>query len=83
MTLNIKNAETHKLAQALAQQTGETMTNAVTEALRERLERVRNRRMPEAKAAELLAIGRRCASTRKGPAVVHGRLLYDKRGLPR
>ena len=44
MTLNIKNAEAHKLAQVLAQETGETMTNAVTEALRERLERVRSRR---------------------------------------
>ena len=83
MTLNIKNAEAHKLAQALARETGETMTNAVTEALRERLERVRSRRQADVKAAELLAIGRRCASTRKGPAVAHGALLYDKRGLPR
>ena len=83
MTLNIKNEEAHKLAQALAQQTGETMTNAVTEALRERWERVQCRRKPEVKAAELLAIGRRCASTLKGPAVAHGKLLYDKGGLPR
>ena len=28
-------------------------------------------------------IGRRCASTLKGPAVDHGELLYDERGLPR
>jgi antitoxin VapB len=83
MTLNIKHAEAHKLAQALARETGETMTDAVTEALRERLERVRSRRKPEVKAAELLAIGRRCASKRNGPAVAHGVLLYDKRGLPR
>ena len=83
MTLNIKNAEAHKLAQVLAQETGETMTSAVTEALRERLERVRSRRQPEGKAAELLAIGRRCARTRKGPARDHGALLYDRRGLPR
>ena len=83
MTLNIKNEEAHKLAQALAQETGETMTNSVTEALRERLARVRSRRKPEVKAAELLAIGRRCARTLRGPAVAHGRLLYNERGLPR
>ena len=83
MTLNIKDPEAHKLARALQQETGETMTHAVTEALRERLERVRRRSKAEATAAELLAIGRRCASALKGPEVDHGTLLYDKRGLPR
>jgi len=81
--LNIKDPEAHKLAKALQRETGETMTRAVTEALRERLERVRRRRQPEATTAELLAIGRRCASALKGPAVEHGTLLYDERGLPR
>ena len=37
MALNIKNPETHRLAQALADATGGTLTDAVTEALRERL----------------------------------------------
>jgi antitoxin VapB len=83
MTLNIKDPDAHKLARALQRETGETMTHAVTEALRERLERVRRQSKPEAKAEDLLAIGRRCASARKGPAVDHGTLLYDKRGLPR
>lgn len=83
MPLNIKDPEAHKLAKALQRETGETMTHAVTEALRERLERVRRRRKPEATAEELLKIGRRCASTLKGPAVDHGTLLYDERGLPR
>ena len=83
MTLNIKDPEAHKLAKALQRETGETMTHAVTEALRERLERVRRRSKPETTAAELLTIGRRCASTLKGPAVDHGTLLYDERGLPR
>ena len=82
MSLNVKDPEAHRLAQAIAQETGETMTRAVREALRERLERAR-RRGPEATAAELLKIGRRCASTLKGAPVDHGTLLYDKRGLPR
>jgi antitoxin VapB len=83
MTLNIKDRNAHTLAQALARETGETMTHAVTEAIRERLERVRRRRRPDATAAELLAIGRRCASTLKGKPVDHDAMLYDKRGLPR
>ena len=83
MSLNIKDPETHKLAQALAKEAGETMTHAVTEALRERLQRLRRRRQPEATAAELLAIGRRCAKTRKGKAIDHAALLYDERGIPR
>ena len=37
MSLNIKNPEAHALAARLAERTGETMTEAVTTALRERL----------------------------------------------
>ena len=39
MSLNIKNKETCNLARELAKLTGETMTGAITIALRERLER--------------------------------------------
>jgi antitoxin VapB len=82
MTLNIKDPKAHDLAQALARETGETMTLAVIEALRERLARVqRGRRI--ASADELLAIGQRCAQGLSGPIVAHGDLLYDERGLPR
>jgi hypothetical protein len=35
-TLNVKDPEAHRLAQAIAEETGETLTRAVTEALRER-----------------------------------------------
>jgi antitoxin VapB len=83
MTLNIKDPETHKLARKLAEQTGETMTRAVTEALRERLARLNRAQKPEATADDLLAIGRRCAATLKGNPVDHGSLLYDERGLPK
>ena len=83
MPLNIKDPEAHKLAKALQRETGETMTRAVTEALRERLERVRRQSNAGATAEDLITIGHRCASTLKGPAVDHGTLLYDERGLPR
>ena len=83
MTLNIKDPEAHKLAQELARQTGETMTRAVTEALRERLARQTHSQRRETAAAELLAIGRRCAATLKGKPVDHASLLYDVHGLPK
>ncbi|HLZ92800.1 MAG TPA: type II toxin-antitoxin system VapB family antitoxin [Candidatus Acidoferrum sp.] len=83
MSLNIKDPEAHQLAQALARETGESMTRAVTTALRERLARVRRSHKQIAKAAELLRIGRRCASYLKRPPVDHADLLYDEKGLPR
>ena len=44
MALSIKTDEADRLARSLARLTGETMTQAVTNALRERLERERARR---------------------------------------
>ena len=43
MALNIKSDEADRLARALADATGESLTAAVIAALRERLERVRAR----------------------------------------
>ena len=43
MALNIKNDETYRLVVALAQETGESLTEAVTVAVRERLEALRRR----------------------------------------
>src|ERR1039458_3136332 len=42
-SLNIKDPEAHRLATAIAQKTGETMTRVVTNALRERFERLPGR----------------------------------------
>jgi antitoxin VapB len=84
MGLNIKSEEAHRLARELARLTGESMTAAVTEAVRERLERVR-RREAIGLADRLLAIGKDCAARLKEPfrSADHGDLLYDERGLPR
>jgi antitoxin VapB len=41
VSLNIKNPETTRLIRELADATGESLTQAVTNAVRERLERVR------------------------------------------
>ncbi len=85
MSLNIKNEETCRLAADLARLTGETMTGAITVALRDRLERETRLRDVDARVRRLLAIGQRCAARLEpGPsAVEHGDFLYDERGLPK
>ena len=85
MSLNIKNEETHQLARELAALTGESMTDAITIALRERLERETHERSVETRVQELRSIARRCARLLEdGPsAVEHGDYLYDEDGLPR
>ena len=84
MAMNIKSAEAHRLARELAALTGESLSGAVTEALRERLERLRRQRGADV-AEQLRAIGRDAAPRFKEPwrSVDHGELLYDQRGLPR
>jgi antitoxin VapB len=84
MSLNIKNKETHRLAGRLARLTGENMTEAVTKAVRERLDRVRGQRGPGL-ADRLVSIGKDCAARLKEPfrSKAHGDLLYDDKGLPK
>ena len=81
MSLNIKDPETHELAAALAKATGESMTKAVTLAIKERLERVKRHHRPS--TSELLAIGVRCAARLTSKPVDHAGLLYDELGLPK
>jgi antitoxin VapB len=80
--LNIKDPEAHRLAQAIAQETGETLTRAVTESLRERYARLRK---PKAAAlmADILAISERSAAHIRRPYLDHAELLYDENGLPK
>ena len=84
MALNIKKKETEALVQRLSRLTGESMTAAVTEAVRERLERLQSQQNTGL-ADRLLKIGRDCAVHLKEPfrSVDHGDLLYDEKGLPR
>jgi antitoxin VapB len=81
-SLNVKDPAAHRLAEAIAEATGETMTRAVTEALRERYERIQSRR-GKATVEELLAIADRAAAHVKRPYVDHAELLYDENGLPK
>jgi antitoxin VapB len=82
MSLNIKDPEAHRLAQAIAKTTGETMTRVVTEALRERYDKLQ-RHQGKASVEELLAIAGRAAAKVRHPYVDHADFLYDDRGLPK
>lgn len=84
MALNIKNDETHDLVRELSGLTGESQTEAVTRAVRERLSRVRGERSPRL-SDRMLAIGADCAAHLREPyrSADHGDLLYGDDGLPR
>ena len=77
MSLNIKTPEAHELAAELARLTGESLTKAVTEAIRERLERKRRERDRDKMVAEAMAITRRVAryprEDRRGGSPARGR----------
>ena len=85
MGLNIKNEATCALARELADLTGETMTGAISVALRERLEREKRERDKEALLRDVRAIAERCAALMEpGPSSTEiGDFLYDERGLPK
>jgi antitoxin VapB len=84
VSLNIKNEEAHRLARELASVTGESMTVAVSEAIRERLERVRGNSRAGL-AERIMKIARECGPLWKEPyrSIDHGDLLYDEKGMPK
>ena len=81
-SLNVKDPEAHRLAEAIAQATGETITRVVTEALRDRYQRLKGRRS-KASVEELLAIAKRASADVKRPYLDHAAYLYNERGLPK
>lgn len=81
--LNIKDAEADRLVRELARTTGETITQAVAVAVRERLERIRGRGADRGLATELDEIALRAAALpildRRSEDEILG---YDESGLP-
>lgn len=82
MALNIKDPEADRLARELAARTGETITQAVVTALRERLKR-ETIKAPIRLEDEIMEISRRASRlprrTGRTPEEIIG---YDDRGLP-
>ena len=83
MALNIRNPEAEALAAKLARLAGETKTEAVTKALRERLVRVGREKRKRDRVAELTDIALRCARRPVlDPRPADDILGYDENGLP-
>lgn len=84
--LNIKNPEAYRLVKELADATGESMTQAVTEAVRQRLERIKAEARPgkDFDVEEILAMAREIGS-RFPPGYLETAFddLYGEDGLPR
>ncbi len=81
MSLNIKNSKAEALARALAKETGVSMTEAVTRALREALLRMRGRKTVPTVRDAIIEISERCSAlpdldTRTPEEI----LSYDDRG---
>jgi len=84
MALNIKDAETDRLARQLSELTDESITEAVKAALRERLDRERRRRGKEIDWARLRKAQRDFSQIRNADVRSIDELLeYDEAGLPR
>jgi len=84
MAFSIKNPKTDRLARKIARLTGETLTNAVTESLQQRLETIERSRGTGSLADRLEKIAKRFARLpvldRRTPDEILG---YDEHGLPR
>lgn len=84
MALSIKHPEADRLARELARSTGESLTEAVMKALRERLVREHRKTVAPRLREEIRAIRERCArlpvlDSRSADEIVG----YDENGLPR
>jgi antitoxin VapB len=84
MALSIKSREADQLARKLAAATGESITEAVTVAMRERLIREeRKRQDKQALIADLMAIAQHCASLPALSSLTEDEIMgWDENGLP-
>ena len=83
MALSIRNPNAEKLARELATESGETITQAITIAIEERLERLRGRSTATDLFEEILKISKRCSAIPdQDPRSADEILSYDSIGVP-
>lgn len=83
MSLSLKDPEAVRLARAVSQHTGETMTQAVIMALRERLAREERKAQDiESLVDEVMLIGQHCTALPVRDPRQIDELLYDESVLP-
>ena len=81
--LNIKSEDGYRLATELSVLTGESLTTAVTEALRERLDRELRARDRVARLTRLTQLAAEIRASLRLPAGAGHGYLYDETGRPR
>jgi antitoxin VapB len=85
MTLSLKNQETEQLVRKLAEMTDESITTAVTIAVKERIDRLEKSDKRQGRLEWLIKLSEYTAPLLKDlpPSTEIGNLLYDKEtGLP-
>jgi antitoxin VapB len=84
MGISIRNQKAERLAREVAEQSGESLTQAIIVALEERLERLKGRKSATNLTEEIFRISKRCSAL---PELDHRSpdeiLDYDSRGVPR
>lgn len=85
MALSIKDSNTEQLVRLMATLANESITEAIANAARERLEKLQGRRMqPKATVAELMKIAESFSKLPVFDARTPDEILdFDERGLPR
>lgn len=83
--INLKSEKAYRMANELSRLTGESITQAVTRAIEERLEKIRTqaRSSRSGIAERLLTIGTRSASLPLLDPRAPDEILYDQNGLPK
>jgi antitoxin VapB len=83
MALSIRNEKAERLAREVAAISGENLTQAIVQALEERLERLRGRRTTVDLVDEIMKISERCRSLpdkdQRPPDEILG---YNRSGVP-
>jgi antitoxin VapB len=83
LALSIKNEATERLARLVAQQAGESITEAIQRSLAERLERIGHKRQNRRTREALLEILRRVDALPTLDTRTEDEILgYDERGVP-
>jgi antitoxin VapB len=84
MALSIKNDATERLARQLAKETGESLTEAIQNALKERWERLKSRRPSRVLSGQIEDLLRRVDALPTLDSRSANEILgYDQHGMPR
>jgi antitoxin VapB len=83
VALSIRNSRAEQLAREVAMVSGENLTQAVIQALEERLELLRGRRTTTNTVQEIMAISQRCSSLPEQDHRSTDEILgYNQIGIP-